>query len=356
MPQRSHNYAYESPINVNTAANDRRFATLAEAVEASIVEHPTTDRARTLLIVDAACDLPTEWLRQHNVCVLPISVQIDDWTLIDSHDDFDTIEFFGKDLSARGVRAATVPLSPVETRAYLQSHLNASIDYVLQLTITASRSKIYLNSLAAMQALTTSHNRVRRDLGNRDPFRTWVVDTETGFTGQGVMVAEAVRQLEGGVPAPHVAAAMERLRRQVHTLVVPKDLFYLYTRAREKGDKSLSWLGYNVAQKLDIKPVIHAHRGHTGPLLKIRGHQEALERTIQLCVDHVKRGLTVPIVCLSYAGDLDDIRMLPAFGDLRVACQWHGVKMILSTMSMTGGLNVGADAFSIAFATQSPIM
>ena len=27
--------------------------------------------------------------------------------------------------------------------------------------------------------------------------------------------------------------------------------------------------------------------------------------------------------------------------------------MILSTMSMTGGLNVGADAFSIAFATQS---
>jgi len=61
------------------------------------------------------------------------------------------------------------------------------------------------------------------------------------------------------------------------------------------------------------------------------------------------------VVCLSYAGDLDDVRALPAFSDLRVACQWHGVQMILSTMSMTGGLNVGADAFSIAFATQSLI-
>ena len=355
MSQQSLANAYESPLNVNTAANDRRFATLAEAVEAAIVEHPATDRKRTLLVVDAACDLPTEWLRQHNVCVLPITVQVDDWTLIDSHDEFDTSEFFHKDLAARGVRAATVPLSPIETRAYLQSHLEPHIDYVLQLTITASRSKIYLNSLAAMQALTTSHNRVRRELGNRDPFRTWVVDTETGFTGQGVMVAEAIRQLDAGVPAPHVAAAMERLRRQVHTLVVPKDLFYLYTRAREKGDKSLSWLGYNVAQRLDIRPVIHAHAGHTGPLLKVRGHEEALDRTIRLCIDQVKRGLTVPVVCLSYAGDLDDVRALPAFSDLRVACQWHGVQMILSTMSMTGGLNVGADAFSIAFATQSVI-
>jgi len=198
------------------------------------VAHTATDRKRTLLVVDAACDLPTEWLRLRDVCMLPIAVQVDDWSLIDSHDEFDTSEFFHKNLAARGVRAATVQLSSIETRAYLQSHLQPYIDYVLQLTITASRSKIYLNSLAAMQVLTTSHNRVRREMGKRDPFRTWVIDTETGFTGQGVMVAEAVRQLDVGVPAPHVAAAMERLRRQVHTLVVPKDLFYLYTRPRER--------------------------------------------------------------------------------------------------------------------------
>ena len=38
MSQQSLANAYESPLNVNTAANDRRFATLAEAVEASIVD------------------------------------------------------------------------------------------------------------------------------------------------------------------------------------------------------------------------------------------------------------------------------------------------------------------------------
>jgi len=71
MSQQSLANAYESPLNVNTAANDRRFATLAEAVEASIVEHPATDRKRTLLVVDAACDLPQAHPAGGGCCLRP---------------------------------------------------------------------------------------------------------------------------------------------------------------------------------------------------------------------------------------------------------------------------------------------
>ena len=187
-------------------------------------------------------------------------------------------------------------------------------------------------------------------MGNRSPFKTWVVDSETGFTGQGVMVYEANRQLTAGVSASDVADRMEQLRHQVHTFMVPKDLFYLYKRAREKGDDSLSWISYNVARALDIKPIIHAHGGVTEPVLKVRGHFEALERVLTMAMVHVRRGLSAPVVCASYAGNLEDIRTTTAFRNLRDACQWHNVELTLSTMSMTGGLNVGADAFSIAFA------
>ena len=69
-----------------------------------------------------------------------------------------------------------------------------------------------------------------------------------------------------------------------------------------------------------------------------------------LARNHVRRGLTAPVVCVSYAGNLEDIRTSTAFRDLRDACKWHKVQLILSTMSMTGGLNVGADAFAIGFA------
>ena len=347
-------------LSPNTAANDRRIAEadLPAARESTgsrayIAATPgASDRSRTLLVVDAACDMPTEWLAANGIAVLPITVSVADWTLLDTHNEFDAMEFFRKDIASRGVRATTTPLSPAETREFVQSSLDMTIDYVLQVTIAAGRSKIYLNSLAAMHGLTAAHNRARRGLGNREPFQTWVIDSETGFTGQGVMIAEAVRQLNAGVPAPVVAASMEQLRHSVHTFVVPKDLFYLYSRAKAKGDNSLSWLSYNVAKALDIKPIIHAHGGTTEPILKVRGHHEALERIMLAAIEHVKRGLTVPTVCVSYAGNLEDIRTLAVFRDLRVACQWHRADLILSTMSMTGGLNVGADAFSISFACE----
>ena len=348
-----------------TAANDRRIGpSTKRRVSANFAAEPnpspvinvmdgdaaSTDRERTLLVVDAACDMPTEWLAQNNIAVLPIKASVDDWELLDTHNEFDTMEFFRKDLAARGASAATTPLSQVETREFIQSNLADNIDYVLQVTIAAGRSKIYMNSLSAMHALTAAHNRVRRGMGNRAPFKTWVIDSETGFTGQGVMAFEANRKLNAGMSTPDVAAHLEQLRHQVHAFMVPKDLFYLYKRAREKGDDSLSWLSYNVARALDIKPIVHAHGGITEPVLKVRGHFEALERVMTLARNHVRRGLTAPVVCVSYAGNLEDIRTSTAFRDLRDACKWHKVQLILSTMSMTGGLNVGADAFAIGFA------
>ncbi len=360
----------DTPPNVDTrlpftAANDRRISPdLLHMAELALATPPTrgaaanvapqsaasSDRARTLLVVDAACDMPDQWLAENNIAVLPIKAKVDDWDLLDTHNEFDAMEFFRKDLAARGARASTTPLSPVETRDFIQSNLTADIDFVLQMTIAAGRSKIYMNSLAAMQALTAAHNRVRRGMGNRSPFKTWVIDSETGFTGQGVMVYEANRQLTVGASASEVSDRMEQLRHQVHTFMVPKDLFYLYKRAREKGDDSLSWLSYNVARALDIKPIIHAHGGVTEPVLKVRGHFEALERVLTLAMHHVRRGLSAPVVCASYAGNLEDIRTTTAFRNLHDACQWHNVELVLSTMSMTGGLHVGADAFSIAFA------
>lgn len=333
----------------NTAANDRMHDA-ADSRHTPPVAQALRERARTLVVVDAACDMPSEWLAENNVVVLPIKLSIDDLQLYDTHNEFDAMEFFRKDLSSRGSSASTLPLGSAETRDFVQSHLNENIDNVLQITIAAGRSRIYMNSLAAMSHLTVMHNRVRRAIGNRSPFKTWVVDSETGFTGQAVLLAETVRQLNDGVAAAEVAGLIEQLRGAVHTLMVPKDLFYLYKRAREKGDRSLTWLSYNIAQALDIKPIVHAHGGTTEPILKVRGHQEALDRAIGIAAEHVKRGLMIRTVCASYAGNLEDIRAMKSYRLLRETCQRHHIQLVLSTMSLTGGINVGVDAFSIAFA------
>lgn len=105
-----------------------------------------------------------------------------------------------------------------------------------------------------------------------------------------------------------------------------------------------------MARTLDVKPVIPAHAGVTEPVMKIRGHHDALERMLAMAQRHVKLGLTVSAVCVSNAENLEDVRTMTAFRDLRDTCNYHKVELILSTMIMTGGLNVGADAFAIASA------
>ena len=91
----------QTPLNSDsrmpdTAANDRRNgpSTQRRALANFATQHtehtygpviniidddvPSSDRERTLLVVDAACDMPTEWLAENNVAVLPIKASIDD--------------------------------------------------------------------------------------------------------------------------------------------------------------------------------------------------------------------------------------------------------------------------------------
>ncbi len=313
----------------------------------------SADTPRSLLITDAACDLPSDWLAANGVTVLPIKIHVDGEQFIDAHNEYETLEFFRKDIAHKGYRAQSEPLSAVETRDFVQSSLRKGIDYVIEIAIAASRSKIYMNSLAAAQNLMLVHGRARRSMGIHDPFKMWVIDSETVFAGQGVIVAEAVRQMRAGLPPERLVQHLDTLRHHVHTLVVPKDLFYLYSRAKAKGDNSVGWFTYNLGKALDIKAVVHAHAGKTEPCMKVRGFDDAVKRVFDIAAKKVREGLLTPQVCVSYAGDVNEVREWLPFVALETLCTRRGITLHLSAMSMTGGINVGAGALSVAFACPS---
>jgi fatty acid-binding protein DegV len=159
--------------------------------------------------------------------------------------------------------------------------------------------------------------------------------------------------LQAGMPAQRLVQHLDTLRHHVHTLVVPKDLFYLYSRAKAKGDNSVGWLTYNLGKALDIKAVVHAHAGKTEPCMKVRGFDDAIKRVLEIATMKVREGLITPTVCVSYAGYVEDVRNWIPYIALETVCQRRGVKLHLSTMSLTGGINVGAGALSVAFACKS---
>ncbi len=67
------------------------------------------------LVVDAGCDLPYDFAREHGVEILPITLRIDDQTYIDRRDPEQTGEFYRAHLANKG-NAETAPFSVDEMK------------------------------------------------------------------------------------------------------------------------------------------------------------------------------------------------------------------------------------------------
>jgi fatty acid-binding protein DegV len=134
--------------------------------------------------------------------------------------------------------------------------------------------------------------------------------------------------------------------------MVTRDLYYMRARARHKGDRSVGLISAALGSALDIKPVLHGYRGTTGPVAKIKGFDNAVQKLFDFVGQRVKGGLMTPTVCVSYGGELADLQALPGYASLRETCRAHGVDVYESVMSLTGMVNVGKGAVTIGFADE----
>lgn len=332
-------------VRDRSSDGDRRSSSYA-----STASDAAAEGIRTLLVVDATCEMPTVWLHNHHVAVIPVVVQRGIDTVIDARDDTQCAYFIRHELEASAGEVQTAPLPPVEIRDHLQSWMTHSIDYVVQLTFSAARSKIYVNSLQATQSLVLIHNKVRRSIGNRAPLNARVIDSMTGLTGLAVLLAYAVHLRNRGVAAAHMATSIEQFRNIVHTLIVPDDLRYLRQTA-QRLDSLPRWK-YLIARMFDLKPVLYAGGGNIHSVSNVRGTYKAREQALMLAAKHVALGLATPTVCVSYAGELSALYAIPAFEALSAECRRRRTELITTVMSMTGSLKLGPGALSVSFASE----
>lgn len=305
------------------------------------------------VVIDAACDLPRSFIDQHGIEVLPIRVHFGDREFIDVRDANATMAFYRHYLANKEVVAETEPLSADEIRDLFLDQYVLKYDHVLVITVTSSRSPIFENATKASFAILSGYKERRKQANVEGPFSLRVLDSKTLFTGQGVLVYEALRLLkEGNLSFDQLRPAVESFTQHVHAYLVPEDLVYVRTRARAHGDRSVSWLGYQLGTLLDIKPILQAYRGQTGPVAKVHGFNAAVAQMFDMAVTEIKRGLRTNVICMSYAGNPDVIRQHPAYANFAKVAAAHGVELLLTVMSITAGINMGPGSFAIGYAAQ----
>jgi len=305
------------------------------------------------LVVDSACDLPLEYLQKNDITILPITVRIGDAVLADHRDERATLEFLRTQIAERGHEAETMPYTVEQIQDLFLKRLVIDYDYVFCMTITRTRSPIFDNAQQASFAILNDYKPVRTAAGHDTPFALRVIDTQNLFSAQGILAVEAVRLRDAGEGAPKIRARLEYLAMHTHGYLVTRDLYYLRNRPRTQGDPRLSPLTAPPATAPALQPVPHSHPAPTGPAAKIKGFDAAVVKLFDFVCARVESGLMTPTVCLSYGGELSEMRALPGYDKLRATCAAHNVEVFETVMSLTGMVNVGKGAVVVGFAAES---
>lgn len=347
---------YDDALDVNTSLAVEYLAKHRDAPKLSVAAMlpPLSREAiRTLLVVDAACDVPKAWLDFNAVAVMPRTVRFRNEEFLDIPGS-DRANVLADKIHRDADRAAiSVPHSPLAMRDHMQRFMLSGTEAVLHVCSSARRSKHFVNALSATQSLVLIHNKVRRTLGQQSSVTAWVIDSMNVLGGVGVMVAHAVKLRERGMMAANIAVTLNSFRSNVHTLIVPNDLAIAANGARTLEQQSIPSWKLTVAGALGLKPVLHVNNDRLRRLRSVRGHTAASEGVFSQIESLVTRGaLSTPFVAVSYAGRLDTVERMPAYHALRGACNRHQVTLSLAPMSMTGILALGPNAVAVSFASQ----
>jgi fatty acid-binding protein DegV len=145
---------------------------------------------------------------------------------------------------------------------------------------------------------------------------------------------------------------VETFSQDVHAYLVPQDLYYVRSRAHQKGDKSVGWFKYQMGTMLDIKPILKAYRGETEAVDTVRGFDGAMKKLFGMATDAIEKGLLTKVVCMSYAGNPEDVKNFPGYDEFVKVAHANKVETLLSVMSTVAGIHVGPGAFSLAYAAK----
>lgn len=307
---------------------------------------------KTVVMVDAACDLPLAYLREHGVHLLPNALVSATGALTDNRTP-DAILAFHQQLAA--VHAADIRIKSCSASALTELFLNRLVlryDRALLITMAQSRSPLFQNATEASFAILRGYRERRRRAGLDTPFYLNVLDSRTMGAGQAVLADAAVRLLrDPNLPFSELRRLIEEFRRSIRCYILFNDARYAREMAGDREGKPGSDVGGGpLGALLGVKQVARFTEGEVEPLFKGHGFDRTLARLLEAAKQEIDRGLRIPLVALSYAGDPQALNRRRILDEFKRHAQRWGVEVLVEVMSATGGLSVGPGAVSLAFA------
>lgn len=241
---------------------------------------------RIAVLTDTGSDCPAEFAAAHDVRVVPLRINYSDGSSYESGVDITTDEVVER--FEQEVPKTSLP-SPERIA-----------DEFARAKADGYKAAVFVSISSGLSATCDTVRMVARTM---EGFPVVVVDTLSIGVAAGLVVMEAVRQVEEGVPLSDLEQTLGMVARNTNVFFTVRDLEYL-----RRGGRITETI-YRLGSVLNIKPVLTCdEEGHYVIAKKARGWDRALDTELKLIAaiaeKHPKVRLAVS--CTSACADLYD--------------------------------------------------
>ncbi len=305
------------------------------------------------IVVDSVAAIPESIFNTRPIKVLPITINLNDEVKPETVDEKELIKFYKSGELTVHTKIQTAPPSPEQITDFILNEVAPYSDYAICQTFSKAASPIYDNFELAASKIAKRSREIRDELGIEHPFRMTYLNTGTGIAAQGLVAIYADILLSKGADIHQYTRVLEKFTKVVRSYAIVRDIYYSRQRALEKGIKSVGLAPALIGKAVGLTPIIENYADEGRPVATKRGADKAMESLFRYAIDRVKDGLYIPVINISYAGDLDDIHSMPIVSELKDVAKEHKVSVLFGVMKLGSSMMYGPGGMALGIAPRN---
>lgn len=215
------------------------------------------------IFADSTSDLPTSWIEEYNIGIIPLYVVFGEESLRDGI-DITPIDLYQR-VNESGELPKTAAPSPADFMKAFNPYIERG-DQILFISLSSELSSTYQNALIAA--------------GEYPADQIAVFDSLNLSSAIGLLVKKAAIAAQQGQSLQDIITLLESVRPEIEAEFVVDTLEYLYKGGRCSGMQNI------IGSLLKIRPIIKVAEGKMTPTVRVRGKREkAIEQLLQNAID-----------------------------------------------------------------------
>ncbi|GAA6137443.1 hypothetical protein NBRC116583_11900 [Arenicella sp. 4NH20-0111] len=304
-----------------------------------------------VVIVDSMSNIPAHVLKtRDHIKAIPLNTEIGGKVGIDILDAEKLKHFYKQNLLKDNAKANATSPTPEQMTVFLLNEIAPHYDCAIFQSTSALLSDVFKNVKECAKTIENDARIVRKMAGITEPFRLIFSNSGNSSSGQTLLALYTDALLNKGVALETVVEKADGFKTNLRTYSVISDIMQARSRMKMIGHKTISMTSAVSGQLQRNAPLVSVSNDVFRIVhLKI-GYKQAIKSLFEHAEQCIESGLHLPIIHVSYAGEISNLHGMKEFQSLQNKAKLHGAMVISGMMSVSACINYSSGSVSVGIA------